>query len=82
MDFSNKLLIWEKPEEGSSYGVGVDTGDGVGLDRSVVEVLRAGTLERNERQCAEWASAYVNSYDLWPICMAMGTYFSVKHRPA
>jgi hypothetical protein len=79
MDFSNKLLIWEKPEEGSIYGVGVDTGDGVGLDRSVVEVLRAGTLERNERQCAEWASAYVNSYDLWPICMAMGTYFSVKH---
>jgi hypothetical protein len=79
MDFSNKLFVWEQPEPGNTYGIGVDTGDGVGLDRSVVEVLRAGTLERNERQCAEWASAYVNSYDLWPICMAMGTYFAVKH---
>lgn len=79
MDFSNKLFIYEQPEEGNIYGGGVDTGDGVGLDRSVVEMLRAGTLERNERQVAEWASAYVNAYDLWPVCMAIGTYYSVKH---
>jgi hypothetical protein len=78
MDFSNKLFIWEHPEDGSTYGLGVDTGDGVGLDRSVIEVVRKGTVDRNDHQCAEWASAYVNAFDLWPLCMAIGTYFSVN----
>ena len=78
MDFSNKLFVWERPEEGCTYGLGVDTGDGVGLDRSVIEVIRKGTIQRNERQCAEWASAYVNAYDLWPIAMAIGTYYASK----
>lgn len=78
MDPTNKLFIWEHPEDWATYGCGVDTGDGVGLDRSVLEVIRKGTLERNDRQVAEWSSAYVNAYDLWPICMAVGTYFSTK----
>ena len=80
MDFSNKLFVYERPEPGLTYGIGIDTGDGVGLDRSVLEVLRKGTIDRNERQCAEWASAYVNSYDLWPIAMAIGTYFATEGR--
>jgi hypothetical protein len=78
MDFSNRLFLWEHPEPSGVYGCGVDTGDGVGLDRSVIEVLRKGTIDRNDKVCAEWASSYVNAFDLWPIAMAIGTYFSVQ----
>lgn len=73
-----RLFIWEMPEEGEVYGVGVDTGDGIGLDRSVLEVLRKGTIERNDALVAEFANPYVNAFDLWPICMAVGSLFSTQ----
>lgn len=79
-DFTNKLFIWEMPEDGYSYGLGVDTSDGIGLDRSVVEVLRKGTFDRPDAQVAEFASSYINALDLWPICMAIGTFYSTKIR--
>jgi hypothetical protein len=75
-DPMGKLLIYEWPEEGELYGLGVDTADGLGLDRTVVEVCRKGSLLKNDQQSAEWVSPFVNAYDLWPICMAMGTLYS------
>jgi hypothetical protein len=85
-DPNGKLFLWEFPEENELYGLGVDTGDGVGLDRSVIEVLRKGTLERADAQVAEFANPYINAFDLWPICMAVGTLFSPRfdgnHRQA
>lgn len=75
-DPMGKVLMYEMPEEGETYGVGVDTGDGIGLDRSIVEVLRKGTIERNDAQVCEFASPYINAFDLWPITMALGTLFS------
>lgn len=50
-----KLLIWKDWEEGYTYANGVDTAYGIGKDRSVIETLREGTLDRNEEQCAEFA---------------------------
>jgi hypothetical protein len=75
-DPHGKLFMWEMPEENEFYGVGVDTGDGVGLDRSCLEVLRKGTLERNDAQVAEFVNPYINAFDLWSICMAVGTLYS------
>jgi len=77
-DYNGKLFLWEMPEENELYGIGVDTGDGIGLDRSVLEVVRKGNLERADAQVAEFASPYVNAFDLWPICMAVGTLFSPR----
>lgn len=77
MDFSHKIFIWEWPLEGEEYVLGVDTGDGIGADRSVVEVIRKGTAYRNDEQVAEFASAYINAYDFWAICMALGTLYTV-----
>lgn len=77
-DWSNKLFVYEEPRPNCEYAVGIDTADGVGQDRSVIEVIRKGTLYENDAQCAEYASAYLNAYDLWPIAMAIGTYYSVK----
>jgi hypothetical protein len=77
-DANGKLFIWEFPEDEEAYGVGVDTGDGVGLDRSVLEVVRKGNIERNDAQVAEFANPYVNAFDLWSVCMAVGSLYSTK----
>jgi hypothetical protein len=48
------------------------------LDRSVLEVVRKGNLERNDAQVAEFVNPYNNAFDLWSICMAVGTLYSPK----
>ena len=73
-----KFLIWELPREGQEYGIGCDTGMGLGLDRSVLEGLRKGTLEENDEQVFEFASPYINSFNLWPFNLAIGTFYSTK----
>lgn len=78
LDQMGKLILWEMPEDNEQYGLGVDTGDGVGLDRSAIEVLRKGTIERSEAQVAEFMSPYIGAFDLWPLCMAVGTLFSTE----
>lgn len=45
------LWIWEKPKKDTEYILGVDVGYGVGSDDSVIQVIKANTLE----QVAEYA---------------------------
>ena len=75
-----KLYIYERPQDGEEYGFGVDTSDGLGQDRSVIEGIRKGDLHRNDLQCVEYANPYVNAFDLWPICMAIGSYYAVRRQ--
>lgn len=79
-DFTNKLFVWEMPEDGYEYGIGVDTSDGIGLDRSVIAVVRKGTMDRKDKLVAEFASAHINALDLWPFVMAVGTFYSTKRQ--
>lgn len=61
-----KFLIWEEPQEGYDYGIGWDTGTGVGGDRSVVSVNRKGASEAEpDVQVAEFTS---DSIPLDQIC--------------
>jgi len=71
-----KLYLWEWPEENATYGLGVDTSDGVGLDWSVVEVLRKEFPHGPDRQVAEFASPYIKALQLWPHVLCLGTFFS------
>lgn len=75
-DGLGKFYIWEMPKKDYLYGVGVDLSEGIGLDRSALEVLRKGTIEENDRQVCEFASPHANSIDFWPLCMAVGTLYS------
>jgi hypothetical protein len=77
-DFSNKLFVWHYPKDNEEYALGIDTADGVGKDRTAIEVIRKGDIENNDLQAAEWASPFVNSYDLAPFAYAIGTLFSTK----
>lgn len=75
-DYKNKLLVYEWPQENREYGLGVDTGDGVEKDDTVIEVLRKGDLENNDKQAAEWASNVIGAYDLSPIAYAIASMYS------
>jgi hypothetical protein len=78
-DGLGKLYIWEPRDDTATYGYGCDTSDGLGQDRSVLEFMRKGDSWRNDSQVAEYAYDYTNAFDLWPMAMAVGTYFSTYH---
>ncbi len=77
-----KLLIWEWPEDAYSYGVGADCAEGVGQDNACLEVLREATYDREPGQVAEWVSSHVTAFQLWPITLALGCYYSTFSRSA
>jgi hypothetical protein len=72
-----KIFLYEMPDGHSTYGIGVDTGDGVGKDRSVCQVIRKGDPFNRPAQTAEFASPYVNSHDLWPIASCLASLFAM-----
>lgn len=78
-DPMGKFIVWEMPEDEEEYGVGIDTGDGVGLDRTTTEILRKATHERPWAQVAEFHSPYVGALEFWPMALAFSTLYSV-HR--
>ena len=72
-----KLFVWEYPRDGETYGIGVDTSDGIGEDNSVVQVLRKATPWEPDAQVAEFAAGYVKAFQLWPIVLAISCFYSV-----
>jgi len=70
-NIDGRMLVFQWPEEFEEYVVGVDTSDGIGKDRSVVEIIRKGTATRNDEQVCELASPYINAEDLAPMVHAM-----------
>lgn len=70
------IFIYEGPREGYAYGYGCDTAEGVGGDRSVIEIVRKDTLSDPDAQVCEFASDMVSGLELWPWCMALGTLYS------
>jgi hypothetical protein len=73
--WNGRVLIWDPPEMGASYCIGVDVAEGVGGDRSVIEVLRRGDLSRPDEQVAEFASDYHDPLDLSPIVAELGRFY-------
>jgi hypothetical protein len=70
--WNGRLMVWEAPDPGASYVLGVDTAEGVGADRSVIQVLRRGDRRRADMQVAEFASDHHNPLELAPIVNALG----------
>lgn len=80
IDPTGKLFVWEWPEAGRTYGLGCDSGDGLGAKRSddsVLEMVRKGGRFDNDAQVAEFASPDISGTDLWPWALAMGTFYAV-----
>lgn len=60
----DRLLVWEPPRKGFLYVISVDVSNGIGLDNSVIEVTRCGTLREGDEQVAQFVSDHVEPDDL------------------
>src|SRR4026209_1912563 len=75
-DFWNgRLLIWEPPERGEMYAIGVDPAEGVGQDRSVCEVIKVGNLQHPDIQVAEFASDYLDPIFFADVVNTIGRFY-------
>lgn len=74
----DKIYLWERPTPGYEYGLGIDTADGIGKDRTVIEIIRKASIYGPTRQVGEFASSKMNALDSVPFALALGTYFSVE----
>ncbi len=81
-DPMGKLFIYEWPEDGEMYGIGVDTSDGIGQDWTVMEVMRKSTIYKPWAQAAEFASPYIKAEQLTPFALALGCFYSVYNPKA
>jgi hypothetical protein len=73
----DKIYIWELPVKGETYGLGMDTSDGIEKDRTVIEGLKKGSINGPTKQVFEYASGKMNALDSWPFALALGTMYSV-----
>lgn len=76
--FFNTLLVWEPPRrrDRHRYVVSVDVSDGIGQNRSVIDVTRVGTVHESEAQVAQFISGDIIPLDLAPICDAIGRFYA------
>lgn len=72
-----KLYVWEWPQPGETYGVYCDPSEGVGLDSSVVGVIKKATPWHPDEQVAEWASNRVAPHDLWAYIYCLAHLYTV-----
>lgn len=72
----DKIYIWEMPEDGEVYGIGMDTADGIDKDRTVLEGLKKYSINGPTKQVFEYASGKMNALDSWPFALALGALYS------
>ena len=80
MQADGKLLIFNHPEPGYDYTLGVDTGGGVGGDSTAIAVWRKGVRGMPDVQAAEFASAYVSHVESYAFVMVIAAYYGMHMR--
>lgn len=73
--WNGRLLVYEAPQDGYNYAIGVDVAEGVGADRSVCSVIRLGTLEADDVQVAEWACDCRTTKELGQVAETLGHFY-------
>jgi len=71
------LAIWEypRPRGRRRYIMSVDVADGLGLDYSVIDVVREPTIEEPAEQVAQYVTNVVDAKNLAFICDAIGRFY-------
>jgi hypothetical protein len=67
--------LWEAPSPVHQYVLGVDVSDGIGIDRSVIEVLRVGTIGRPAEEVAQYLSRCIDPVDLAYVIDSIGRFY-------
>lgn len=76
-DALDLCVIWEQPRRRGPrrYVLGVDVADGIGSDRSVIEVLRVGTIDEPAEQVAEYCTDTIEPGPFAYIVQALGQHY-------
>lgn len=69
------LLIYEKPQEGAMYIIGVDTSKGTARDFSVIQVLKI-IDEMDIHQVAMYRCNTISPNDFAQVCIEVSTYYN------
>lgn len=69
------FLIYEYPEKGAMYILGVDTAKGTARDYSVIQVLKI-TDEFDIKQVATYRNNTISPYDFSQICIEISQYYN------
>lgn len=77
LDPDLRLLVWENPTHGETYGIGLDCGEGIRQDNTVIEVLREATAYAPPAQVAEWISGQTTAFQAWPMALAVACWYSL-----
>lgn len=72
--WKRSIQIYELPKPGKRYYAGVDTGEGIGSDASVIEIIDA-----DGRQIFEFASNKIKPYAFADLVRAVGEYYNHAH---
>ena len=75
--WDGRLIVFEGPRSGFDYVLGIDVAEGLGKDRSVIEVLRLGTINTPDEQVAEFASTYHATADLVRCIETIGAFYAL-----
>lgn len=74
------LLVFEPPRrrprhQHYRYIMAIDTSDGLGQDRSVIDIVRVPTIQEPAEQVAQFVSDQTSAEDLAPIADAIGRWY-------
>ena len=78
MECMDKLLVFEAPEHGAEYSIGIDTAHGLNTpneDRSTLSVHRYGRNTEPDRQVASFTSLRVNAPQMARIAAAVAVLY-------
>ncbi len=67
----HSITIWKYPQAGKKYYGGVDTGEGIGNDNSVISIVDADGF-----QCLEFASNKIKPYEFAELVRGIGKYYN------
>jgi hypothetical protein len=68
--------IWEGPQEGYAYSVGVDVAEGIGLDYSVIFVNKFGRFGNPDEQVFRLRDNRIETLDLAFYCDLIGRWYN------
>lgn len=83
-EFMDHVVVWELPNPRKNlYVMPADISDGIGKARSVIDIIRVGTVESPEEQVAQFISDTIDPTDLAAIMECMGKFYTgVDNMPA
>lgn len=81
MNTLDRLIVYEPPQRGNYYAMGVDTADGLGTedeDRTVLSVTNNRFKGESDVQCAEYTTNRLNSAQVVAFAACIGAWYGHK----